>query len=183
MMLHKVIPSDWVSVARVGRSFGFKGDVILHLFSDFPQFLKAGNSYHLQFRDLTLEYYSPEKSIAKFKEINSKEEAKQIVNCMLYSTQEKTKEQCVLEDNAFFWFDIIGSRIIENGEELGIVREIDRFCNQDYLMVATDSALLRQKLPKTFLIPYTQRYILDVDSSSKPKVIYTQFCKEILENS
>ena len=50
-------------------------------------------------------------------------------------------------------------------------------------MVATDSALLRQKLPKTFLIPYTQRYILDVDSSSKPKVIYTKFCKEILENS
>ena len=66
---------------------------------------------------MTLEYYSPEKSIAKFKEINSKEEAKQIVNCMLYSTQEKTKEQCFLEDNAFFWFDIIGSRIIENGEE------------------------------------------------------------------
>ena len=63
------------------------------------------------------------------------------------------------------------------------MREIDSFCNQDYLMVATNSVLLQQKLPKTFLIPYTQRYILDVDSSSKPKVIYTQFCKEILENS
>ncbi|TLD82917.1 16S rRNA processing protein RimM [Helicobacter sp. MIT 11-5569] len=182
-MLSKAIPKDWVSVAKIGRSLGFKGDVLLHLLSDFPQSLKAGNSYHSQFGDLTLEYYSPNKSTAKFKEINSKEEAKQIVNCVLYSTQEETKAQCVLEDNAFFWFEIIGSKIVENGEILGIVSEIDRFCNQDYLMITTDSALLTQKLPKSFLIPYNARYILNVESQAQPKIIHTQFCKDILENS
>ncbi|WP_299546393.1 ribosome maturation factor RimM [uncultured Helicobacter sp.] len=178
------VPKDWVSVAKIGRSLGFKGDVILHLFSDFPESFKAGNVYHTPFGDLTLESYSPQKSVAKFKEINSKEEAKQIVNCIVYSTQEESKEQCALEDNAFFWFELVGSAVIENDEMLGVVSEIDRFCNQDYLFVKTDSSLVTKGLPKSFLIPYNARYILNVESKmDSTKAIHTQFCKEILENS
>lgn len=184
---HKMykIPKDWVGVAKIGRSLGFRGDVVLHLLSDFPESFRAGNVYHTPFGDLTLESYSSQKSTAKFKEINSKEQAKQIVNCILYSTQEESKEQCKLDDNSFFWFDIIGSKIIENGEVLGVVNEIDRFCNQDYLYVKTDFALIEKKFPKNFLIPYNARYILEVESTSAvaSKVIYTQFCKDILENS
>ncbi|MBX7491173.1 ribosome maturation factor RimM [Helicobacter sp. Faydin-H64] len=198
-----------MSVAKIGRSFGFEGDVVLHILSDFPESFRVGNVYHSQFKELTLERYSPQKSIAKFKEINSKEEAKQIVNCILYSTQEESRAQCVLEDNAFFWFDIIGSEVVENGEVLGLVSEIDRFCNQDYLYVKTSSALVAQNFSKSFLIPYNARYILKVESkidskeqnpkkdllinpqvdfkrqskSNAPKIIHTQFCKDILENS
>lgn len=178
------IPKDWVAVAKIGRSLGFKGDVVLHLLSDFPESFKAGNVYHSQVRDLTLESYSLQKSIAKFQEINSKEEAKQIVNCILYSTQEESKEQCKLEDNAFFWFELIGGLIVESGEVLGEIGEIDRFCNQDYLHIKTNSVLVAQGLPKSFLIPYNTRYILKVESKmDSAKVIHTQFCKDILENS
>ncbi|MCI5967903.1 ribosome maturation factor RimM [Helicobacter sp.] len=178
------IPKDWVGVAKIGRSLGFKGDVLLHLLSDFPESFKTGNVYHSQFGDLTLESYSPQKSTAKFQQINSKEEAKQIVNCILYSTQEETKAQCKLEDNAFFWFELIESVIVENDEVLGMVSEIDRFCNQDYLFIKTDSILITQGFPKSFLIPYNKRYILNVESKvDSIKTIRTQFCKEILENS
>lgn len=231
-MLHKSIPKDWVSVAKIGRSLGFKGDVILHLLSDFPESLKCGNTYHSHFGDLTLEHYSPQKSTAKFKEINSKEEAKGITNLILYATQEQCKEQCKLGKEEFFWFEIVGSEIVEKGEVLGVVGEIERFCGQDYLSIKTASALVAQNLPKSFLIPYTARYILEVESAQPlqveleadstqslkgdfkrgfkqdsawdsklktdstkdldsktespnpaPKIIHTQFCKEILENS
>ena len=182
-MIHKAIPKDWVSVAKIGRSLGFKGEVILHLLSDFPESLKCGNTYHSHFGDLTLEHYSSQKSTAKFKEINSKEETKAITNLILYTTQEQSKMQCELKENEFFWFEIVGSEIVENGELLGIVSEIERFNAQDYLSVKTSSTLTAQNLPKSFLIPYTARYILSVDSMQNPKIIHTQLCKEILENS
>lgn len=182
-MLGKSIQKDWVSVAKIGRAVGFKGEVFLHLLSDFPESLRAGNVYFSQLGNLTLEYYRIQSSIAKFVEISSKENAKQITNLMLYTTQQQSKAQCKLKENEFFWFDIIGSEIIEEGETLGLVSEIDRFCEQDFLLIKTADALKEKKLPKSFLIPYTSRYIVEVDSTQEPKVIRTQFCKEILENS
>lgn len=198
-MFGKSVQKDWVSVAKIGRSTGFKGEVFLHLLSDFPESLQSGNIYLSQFGNLTLESYQAKRSIAKFIEINSKEAAKKIVNLVLYTTQEQCKQQCKLKENEFFWFELVGSEIVENGEILGVVSEIERFCAQDYLSVKTDFALVAQNFPKSFLIPYNARYILGVESkkdstihskeeskestSATPKIIYTQFCREILENS
>ncbi|WP_297578588.1 ribosome maturation factor RimM [uncultured Helicobacter sp.] len=198
-MFGKSVQKDWVSVAKIGRSIGFKGEVFLHLLSDFPESLQSGNVYLSQFGNLTLESYQAKRSIAKFTEIDSKEAAKQIVNLVLYTTQEQCKQQCKLKENEFFWFELVGGEIVENGEILGIVSEIERFCGQDYLFVKTDFALIAQNFPKNFLIPYNARYILGVESkkdsiihskkeykkstSTDPKIICTQFCKEILENS
>lgn len=178
-----VVKDNWVSVAKIGRSIGVKGEILLHLFSDFPESITPKTTYFSQFGDLSVEYYIPKKSLVKFTQINSKEEAKQIVNLILYTTQEQSKEVCALKDNEFFWFDMIGSVIVEDGVILGVVYEIDRFCNQDYLYIKTDSALVTQNLPKNFLIPYMERYIIKVDSIQNPKIIHTKYCKEILENS
>ncbi|MDD6055224.1 MAG: ribosome maturation factor RimM [Helicobacteraceae bacterium] len=181
---------DLVEVAKIGRSVGVKGDVILHILSDFPESLKAGNIYRTQSGDLTLTSYNSKKSLAKFKEINSKEEAKQIVNLILHSTKEESFKQCELKDDEYFWFEIIGAEVVENGEILGCVVEIDRFLDNDYLYIKTNQNLVDKKLPKNFLIPYTKRYIINVesldsaeDSKRNLKRIFTQYCKEILENS
>lgn len=181
--IQKRVQEDWVSVAKIGRSVGFRGEVFLHLLSDFPESLQAGNIYLSQIGNLTLEYYHKKSSVAKFSQIDSKESAKQIANLILYTTKEQSKEHCKLQENEFFWFDIVGSQIVEKGESLGFVSEIERFCKQDFLLVKTDDALLAQKFPKSFLVPYSARYILEVDSKQEPKIIKTQFCKEILENS
>lgn len=197
-MLDKVVQKDWVSVAKIGRAVGFKGEVLLHLLSDFPESLQSGNIYLSQVGNLTLEYYQPKRSVAKFIQIDSKEATRQITNLILYTTQEQSKKQCKLKENEFFWFDIVGSAIVENGEILGWVNEIERFCEQDYLSVKTAFALVAQNLPKSFLIPYNARYILEVESKKdftihskagpkntcdEQKIIHTQFCREILENS
>ncbi len=179
--VHK--PQDLVAVAQVGRAYGVKGEVVLHILSDFPESIKSGNTYFSKFGDLTLLSYCPIKSIAKFAQIHSREEVQQITNLTLYTTQEATKEQCELKEGEFFWFDIIGSEVIENSEILGRVFAIDRFCGNDYLMIETSSNLTEQNLPKSFLIPYIERYILEVESTRNPKAIHTRFCKEILENS
>ncbi|TLE15869.1 16S rRNA processing protein RimM [Helicobacter apodemus] len=181
-MKKSIIQKDWVSVGKVGKSVGVKGKVLLHLLSDFPETLQKDISYFTKNGELTIEAYDPINSIAKFVGIDSRESAKTITNLILYTTQEATKQYCLLREEEYFWFDIIGSFIVENGEVLGRVQEVERFCKEDFLWIQTSNELQKQSYPKYFLIPYTKRYILKVEASN-PKNIHTQFCKDILENS
>ncbi|WP_104722314.1 ribosome maturation factor RimM [Helicobacter mesocricetorum] len=181
-MKKNIIQKDWVGVAKIGKSVGVKGRVLLHLLSDFPETLQEGVSYLTKNGELTIETYDLTKSIAKFMGIDSKESAKTITNLILYTTQETTRQHCLLKEYEYFWFEIIGSFIVENGEILGRVQEIERFCKEDFLWIQTSDELQKQSYPRRFLIPYTKRYILKVESTN-PKSIYTQFCKDILENS
>lgn len=183
MLQKNKIQKDWVSVAKIGRAVGVKGEVLLHLLTDFPESLRVGDSYFTQNGTLTIQSYNKENSRVKFAQIDSPESAKQIVNLILYATQDFTKERCCLKKEEFFWFEMIGGAILENGEVLGEVSEIERLGQKDFLVVKTTEELCQKGLPKSFLIPYESRYIKEVEADSKPKIIHTQLCKEILENS
>ena len=186
------VQKDLVSVAKIGKTIGVKGELLLHVLSDFPQSIQVGNVYFvslakkqmkdLKWSELVIQSYDKKRSIVKFFGIDSKESAKEITNLTLYDTKERTKENCFLKEGEYFWFDLMGARIIENGEFLGSVREIERFSHNDFLWIETSKELQQKKFPKYFFIPYTKRYILEVESAN-PKIIYTQFCKEILESS
>lgn len=110
------------------------------------------------------------------------DEAKKLTNQLLYVSKEDTIKNCTLDENEFFWFDIIGCEIVENSQTLGRVKEIHRYPLDDYLEVETDPRLIEKKLPKSFLIPYNlENYILKVDIDKK--VIETKNSFDILENS
>ena len=180
--MQKKIQKDWVSVAKIGRCVGVKGQVLLHLLTDFPQSIKPSCSFFTDFCDLQLESYDKNRFLAKFSNIDSKEEAQKLVNLILYTTQDSTRSLCVLKKDEFFWFDIIESKIFENNEFLGVVSEIERFGSEDYLVIKTAQNLVDRGFVRSFMIPYTKRYILEVKDTN-PKEISVQFCKEILENS
>ena len=183
MLQKNKIQKDWVSVAKIGRAVGVKGEVLLHLLTDFPESLKSGNTYFTQNGALTIQNYNKENSRVKFSQIDSPQKAKQITNLILYTTQDSTKEHCTLKKDEFFWFDIIGSKIIEENEILGEVSEIERLGEKELLIIKTAEELCKNGLPKSFLIPYESRYILEVETNLNPKIIHTQLCKVILENS
>ena len=50
---------------------------------------------------------------------------------------------------------------------LGTVVEVERIGPQDYLLIKTDNALVAQELPATFLIPYIDRFVLNIDLETK----------------
>jgi len=76
----------------------------------------------------------------------------------------------------------MGCKIIDdNTMQLGEVKEIQRLPSSDYFEVETTKELQEKGLPKTFLIPYIELYVTNIDLSSK--VIYTKDCFAILENS
>ena len=133
---------------------------------------------------LTLKSFNPHKKSATFSEIQSIDGAKNLTSMLLYSSEFLTQKYCVLRENEHFWFEIIGLCVVENGEIIGIVSDIERIGSVDYLLVATNPAFFA-KYPhikaKRFYIPYISRYILQTDKSKN--TIFTQDSLGILENS
>ncbi|RDU55096.1 16S rRNA processing protein RimM [Helicobacter sp. MIT 00-7814] len=205
--LPKQADSGRIYIGKLGRSVGVNGMLRVFLQTDFPQFLKQGvvlSTSHPLYPTLEiLDFQSAQGSIKTqshkseshhntapsalitFKNITSKEEASQLTNTLLFSSVDSTRAACELKEGEFFWFDIIGCKIIEEGAELGIVSEIERIGSVDYLIIETSENLLsadsKIKLPKRFLLPYIERYILNTQIEIKS--IFTQGAREILEES
>lgn len=172
-----------IYVAKLGKAVGLKGHLRLFIDSDFPEQFKKNAIFTTNKKlKLVVQEYNPSRDLIKFEGYNDVDTAKKLTNQELYVSAEQTKENCKLDKNEYFWFDIIGCKIVEIDKILGVVKDIHRFPLDDYLEVDTDSKLVDRKLPKTFLIPYNvENYILNVDIENK--IIKTKNCFEILENS
>jgi 16S rRNA processing protein RimM len=175
-------PSNLLHVATLGRTVGLKGDMKLNLFTDFPEQFVPNASFTLENgKEVVLASYNAERELVHLKGIDTPEAAKALTNAKLFTTYEATRERCNLSDNEFFWFDLLGAKVIEGEMCLGSVKEIERIGAQDYLLVATDGALITKGLPATFLIPYIDHFVLKTDANSK--VIMVKGGLDLLEAS
>lgn len=187
--LSKQSTNNLIQIGKIGRTIGFDGSLRLFVQTDFPTSIAKDTLYYTSHRiysSVIVQSYTPlpNKDYAKiqFRDITTQEIAKALTNHILYATIEQSRQDCILKDDEFFWFDIIGCDIIESQITLGKVQEIDRIGNTDYMLISTNPHLITtHKLPKTFLLPYIDRFIIQTDIAQK--CIYTQNAREILENS
>lgn len=183
-----------ILVAKCGKSIGLKGEIRLIVYSDFDEIWQKGNVFlcksdsaldsSLDSQDsrddlgeshessaffLTLKSFNPHKQSAFFDEINSVECAKNLTSMLLYSSEFLTQKYCHLGENEHFWFDIVGMSVVDNGKIMGAVSDIERIGSVDYLLVATNPAILA-KYPhikaKKFYIPYIPRYIVRINKNA-----------------
>ncbi len=168
-------------VAQFGRAVGLKGELKLNLHTDFPEQFIKGRVLKTDRGDLEIEHYNPKRGLIKIVGINTPEDAKKLTNAKIYSTLEESKKYCKLEENQFFWFDLINLSVFEDGMLLGIVKEIQRLPQCDYLQIETNKELVDKKMPKSFLIPYLPNFIKSVDLENK--IIEVVNGKDILEAS
>ena len=172
-----------VYVAKLGKAVGLQGHLRLFIDSDFPMQFKKGAVFTTN-RNLTLTIleYNPNKELVLFENYLDVDLARKLTNSELFTTQEATKEFCVLKENEFFWFDLISCEIFENGLLLGKVKDIHRYPLNDYLEVETSGELTSKELPKVFLIPHIfDKFIEKVDIENKKIFVKNAF--DILENS
>ncbi len=172
-----------VYVAKLGKTVGLQGHSRLFIDSDFPMQFKKGAVFTTN-RNLTLTIleYNPNKELVLFENYLDVDLARKLTNSELFTTQEATKEFCVLKENEFFWFDLISCEIFENELLLGKVKDIHRYPLNDYLEVQTSSELVSKELPKVFLIPHIfDKFIEKVDIENKKIFVKNAF--DILENS
>ena len=168
-------------IAQIGKTVGLWGDLKFHLHTDFPEQFKVGQTYKSDHGNLEILTIDLDRGIIKFRGYETLESAKKLTNTKLYTDIEQTVENCELAEGEHFWFEVIGSSVMQGDELLGIVTEIQRLLDTDYLLVKTDKHLIESGLPSSFMIPYIPRYILSTDESSKQ--IFTKDSKDILEAS
>ena len=168
-------------VAKIGKAVGVHGEMKLHLKTDFPEQFVPGLCFNTKRGELVIESYTPERDLVKFKGYNSAENAKKLTNLELFVSEEQTREGIVLEEGQHFWFDIVESSVYEGDLLLGKVIEVERLGNTDYLKLETDKSLVSKKMPNSFLIPYLDNFVLEVDTDTK--LIKVQGGFDILEAS
>ena len=172
---------DAALIAQIGRTIGLWGDLKFHLHTDFPKQFTVGKTYKSNRGDLTISDINEKRGTIRFVGYESIDSAKKLTNVKIFADEIQTRENCELKEGQHFWFDIIGCVAIQDDESLGKVTDIQRMGDTDYLMIKTDSLLVDLGFSNSFLIPYIERYILNVDCEEK--IIYTKDAKDILEAS
>ncbi len=170
-----------LTVAKIGKTVGLDGKLKLHLSTDFPEQFKKGALFYSLGETLEIESYEVASSTVKFKNFNNVDDAAKLTNRTISATLDSTRQDCKLGKDEFFWFDIVGLEVVEEGETLGAVESIERYGVTDYLSVKTDAKLVDKGLPKSFLIPYQDRFVLSV--SLEDGKIYATYAKDILIES
>ena len=168
-------------IAQIGKTVGLHGDLKFHLHTDFPEQFKAGQKYQSDRGELEIININPSRGIVRFKGYESLDSAKKLTNAKVYADKNQTAENCKLSEGQHFWFEVIGSSVMQDDEMLGKVTDIQRITDVDYLHIKTDTHLTDEGLPSNFLIPYIPRYIIKTDTDSK--TVYVKDAKEILEAS
>ena len=175
--------TDKIYVAKLGKAVGLKGHLRLFIDSDFPEQFKKGATFTTN-KKLTLKIseYLASRDLVKFENYEDMDLAKKLTNQQLFASIEETKNNCQLDENEFFWFDIVNCKVYEDNKLLGIVKEMHRFPLDDYMEIVTAESLVKENLPKTFLVPFKfENYVIDVDVDNKVIKVKNSF--EILENS
>ena len=173
--------NDTSLIAQIGRTIGLWGDLKFHLHTDFPEQFKVGNTYKSNRGDLTIADINFTRGIVKFRGYESIDSAKKLTNVKIFADEAQTRENCDLKEGQYFWFDIIGCSVEEEGIIIGTVEEVQRMGDTDYLAVKTDERLVKEGLSKNFLLPYIERYVVKADVEAKR--VYTKDAKDILEAS
>lgn len=177
-----LVNNDLIYIGKLGKTIGLGGEFKFHLETDFAEQFKKGAVLYLEdSSSFTIESFHKIKSSIKFVEINSVDLATKYVNKLIYTTKEDTRKNCTLKKGQYFWFDLIGLDIIENGVLLGKVVDINRYTNTDYFEVKTSDELVSKGCAKSFLIPYLDNFIQKVELSEQK--IFSIGGYDILVNS
>lgn len=159
-------------IATLGKTVGILGDMKLHIKTDFPEQFFNGASFLTNLKSsITLREVDIAKGLVKLEGIFSPEDAKKFTNAKIFTTREETRKNCHLEEDEYFWFDLEDCKVIEDNKVLGVVHEIERIANTNYLHVKTDSKLVEEGFAKLFLIPFQKPFKQSVDIDLKQIVV------------
>ncbi|HEV2022695.1 MAG TPA: ribosome maturation factor RimM [Terriglobales bacterium] len=151
--------SDFVTVARVVRSQGRRGEVAAELLTDFPERFAERRKLFVADasgrRELELEAHWLHKGrvVLKFRGVDSIEQAQALAGCELQIPRE---ERAPLPQDAAYVSDLIGCEVLDRGHSLGVIAEVQ--------FGAGEAPLLQVKSEAgEHLIPFAAEFVENVD--------------------
>ena len=151
--------SDFVTVARVVRSQGRRGEVAAELLTDFPErFAERRRLFVVEpagRRELHLEAHWLHKGrvVLKFRGVDSIEQAQALAGCEIQIPRE---ERVPLPQNAAYVSDLIGCEVLDRGHALGAIAEVQFGAGEAPLL------LVRSETGE-HLIPFAAEFVESVD--------------------
>lgn len=152
---------QFYDVAKILTTHGLQGEVKVALITDFPNNRFAAGS-RLALKDdhnlvLTVKSGRPFKQfwLVTFEEIDDIEQAEKLKGKVLVVSQENQQE---LSAGSYYYHDIIGCQVIDNGnkEVIGKITDIEA-------PGANDIWLVKEKNGNEFWLPYIKDVVKEID--------------------
>jgi 16S rRNA processing protein RimM len=158
---------EFITIARVTKTQGRKGEVAAILLTDFPErfatrkrLFLLGEGPHEQRREMELEDYWFHKGgvVLKFAGVDSISQAEELAGC---EVQIPFEERAPLEDDAVYVTDLIGCTVSDGGREIGRIEDVQ--------FGAGEAPLLRIRGgdSKEYLVPFAAAYIAKMAPAEK----------------
>lgn len=159
---------ELISVARIARPQGHRGEVIADLLTDFPERFARLSRTYVKRADgrlllLDLENSRPHKGrvALKFAGFDSIDNAEELRGARVMVPRDQLVE---LPENTYYDFDLIGCEVVAiEGQRLGRVEEVQNY-GAAPLIVVRDGA-------REFLIPFALSICVEIDPERKRIVV------------
>jgi 16S rRNA processing protein RimM len=155
-------PGTELRVGRVTKAHGLKGAVKLDLYTDDPaRRFVPGSGFALQVPDgspwhgkrlelLELKWYNGV-AVAFFDGVEDRSAAESLIKAVLWIELGEEPQ----EEDAWYYHQLIGLRVVQGDRELGTVVRVDEFPGQDLLAVQTALGEV--------LVPFVKAIVTSVD--------------------
>jgi len=155
---------SFVTIARIARTRGNRGEVLADLYTDFPDRFDALEEVWLEFPDgrnqrVILEdtWEHKRRRVLKFAGIDSISSAENLVGCWVVIPADQA---VTLPEGTYYDHDLVGCSVRDiQGNELGIVSEILRIAGNNQLVVKASG--------REHLIPVVDSICVEIDTKGK----------------
>ncbi len=139
-----MIPDNiFLRIAKIAGSHGLNGEVKVFMITDIPERFAAGKTLHFGHeqaaKEYTVEGFRPMKGrilLLKLKGINSRNDSDLLKGMDIFIRGDDAESaRKLLEEDTFFYYDLIGCRVHLHGKEFGTVTDIMEAGSGDILII------------------------------------------------
>jgi 16S rRNA processing protein RimM len=161
-------PASLITIARIVRTRGNKGEVLVDLYTDFPDRFDGLDEVRLEYENGRLETMAIDftwehkgRRILKFTGFDTINDARSLVGCLV---QVPVEQAVRLPEGTYFDHDLIGCAVRDTGgEPLGIV--------EDILKISGNIQLVIKDRDREFLIPAVASICTQISIDKKQIIV------------
>ncbi|MDO5047910.1 MAG: ribosome maturation factor RimM [Anaerococcus sp.] len=145
-----------ITVASILKTHGIRGGVKVKVLSDNPDRFKEGSKLYVEDQPLTIEesFDLKAEKVIKFKEYEDINQVQELIGKDLWVDE---KDLADLADDEYYIYKLIGAKIISNGQEIGVLKDIISG------VYPNDVYLIETKEKKEVLLPALKSVIKKID--------------------
>lgn len=155
-----IAENDYLRIAKIKSAHSLDGKLKIHVISDIAERFEKGNTVYLKLKDEYKRYvissFNPVKkrtALLKLEGVNDRNSAELFDGVEIFidkKAAESIKQE--LDEDSFFYQDIIGCSVKYNGRDFGVVTDI-------FEGGAGDLLVIEDLNKKTVLLPFVDRMV------------------------